>query len=377
MGREVNVKFPQTVPPLDKLKRFGALTSAAIVISAAIMGGVLFAASGTASAWEIKDYVVRPDSAYPNQTVQFEVDLTNEGNTAINIVEARYEIKWNNRTDEIQLIGNKSIPKGGSVTLKGTLTTAGVVPGIYEGIIYVKGQTLTILDQATKKLAANFTINEPPPLTVAITAASIGGPAPLDVAFNSRVTGGIGPYSYAWSFGDGSTSEDPDIEHRYARSGRYNVTLEVTDSVGTRSEASVTVTVMAAQMIATILSTATNGRSPLNTALSAEVAGGVAPYSYSWSTGDGGVFTSASFSYEYHEAGTYTVRLLVTDAEGSTARDLITIVVLSQTDRTVDPVAGPPIEIGPYLLAYIFVFVGVSNTVVALMIYRNRTKFRR
>ena len=92
MGREVNVKFPQTVPPLDKLKRFGALTSAAIVISAAIMGGVLFAASGTASAWEIKDYVVRPDSAYPNQTVQFEVDLTNEGNTAINIVEARYEI---------------------------------------------------------------------------------------------------------------------------------------------------------------------------------------------------------------------------------------------------------------------------------------------
>ena len=300
MGREVNVKFPQTVPPLDKLKRFGALTSAAIVISAAIMGGVLFAASGTASAWEIKDYVVRPDSAYPNQTVQFEVDLTNEGNTAINIVEARYEIKWNNRTDEIQLIGNKSIPKGGSVTLKGTLTTAGVVPGIYEGIIYVKGQTLTILDQATKKLAANFTINEPPPLTVAITAASIGGPAPLDVAFNSRVTGGIGPYSYAWSFGDGSTSEDPDIEHRYARSGRYNVTLEVTDSVGTRSEASVTVTVMAAQMIATILSTATNGRSPLNTALSAEVAGGVAPYSYSWSTGDGGVFTSASFSYEPH-----------------------------------------------------------------------------
>ena len=121
--------------------------------------------------------------------------------------------------------------------------------------------------RTSRSMSLRHSRSPSPPLPLA-------APRPLDVAFNSRVTGGIGPYSYAWSFGDGSTSEDPDIEHRYARSGRYNVTLEVTDSVGTRSEASVTVTVMAAQMIATILSTATNGRSPLNTALSAEVAGG-------------------------------------------------------------------------------------------------------
>lgn len=353
------------------------MTAAAIIITAALMGGVLCASSGTVAAWEIRDYEVRPTSAYPNQTVQFEVNLTNDGSTAINIIEARYEIKWKNSTEDVQLIGDRSIPKGGSITLRGTFTTPDVAPGIYDGIVYIKGQTLTIFDQVTKKLPADFTINEVPPLAVTITAASLGGTAPLDVAFDSRVTGGIGPYAYAWSFGDGSTSEDAIIEHGYMRSGRYNVTLEVTDSVGTKAEASVTVTVTASQLSAVIRSTATNGKSPLSTTLSAEVAGGVAPYSYSWTTGDGGVFTGRSFPYEYHEAGTYTIRLLVTDADGSTARDLITIVVLSQTNQTVDPVAGPPIEIGPYLIAYIFVFVGASATVVALMIYRNRTRFRR
>ena len=107
------------------------------------------------------------------------------------------------------------------------------------------------------------------------------------------------------------------------------------------------------------------------------VTGGTAPYSYSWTTGDGGTFDGDSFAHDYREAGTYTVRLVVTDADGNTDRDLITIVVLSESDQAIDPVVGTPLQIGPLMMAYIFVFVVASVSVVGFMIYRNRTRFRR
>jgi PKD domain len=59
------------------------------------------------------------------------------------------------------------------------------------------------------------------------------GGVPVDVQFQSEVTGGVAPFAYVWSFGDGSPfSSQPNPDHAYAGYGRYNITLEVTDSVG-------------------------------------------------------------------------------------------------------------------------------------------------
>ena len=41
-----------------------------------------------------------------------------------------------------------------------------------------------------------------------------------------------GVASYAWSFGDGSTSTSPAVSHAFAKPGSYPVTLTVTDAVG-------------------------------------------------------------------------------------------------------------------------------------------------
>jgi hypothetical protein len=57
------------------------------------------------------------------------------------------------------------------------------------------------------------------------------------------------------------------------------------------------------------------------------VSGGTAPYSYSWDFGDGSSSTSASPSHVYSTAGTFTVKLNVTDANNIVATASHTVTV--------------------------------------------------
>ena len=64
------------------------------------------------------------------------------------------------------------------------------------------------------------------------------------VTFNSGTTvGGKPGYTYAWDFGDSSTSTEANPSYSYAASGTYNVTLTVTDSLGNTDDTTVAVTV--------------------------------------------------------------------------------------------------------------------------------------
>jgi lipoprotein-anchoring transpeptidase ErfK/SrfK len=66
----------------------------------------------------------------------------------------------------------------------------------------------------------------------AIAVSVARGPAPLNVHFSAAVDQVPVVVSYAWSFGDGSTGSGPEVSHRYARAGRYAVSVTVTDALG-------------------------------------------------------------------------------------------------------------------------------------------------
>ncbi len=53
-----------------------------------------------------------------------------------------------------------------------------------------------------------------------------------DIRFIPTISGGFAPYSYAWDFGDGSTSTEPTPSYAYSDDGNYSVTLVVTDDRG-------------------------------------------------------------------------------------------------------------------------------------------------
>ena len=71
------------------------------------------------------------------------------------------------------------------------------------------------------------------------------GVAPLAVTFSSAGSTDPegGALTYAWNFGDGSTSTAANPSHTYTSNGRYTVTLTVTDPGGRSGSANVAITV--------------------------------------------------------------------------------------------------------------------------------------
>ncbi|WP_098017148.1 PQQ-dependent sugar dehydrogenase [Streptomyces sp. b62] len=75
-------------------------------------------------------------------------------------------------------------------------------------------------------------------------ADKTSGPTPLAVSFSSAGSADPegGNLTYAWDFGDGTTSTDPNPSHTYTTAGTYNPTLTVTDPEGLTGTASLVVT---------------------------------------------------------------------------------------------------------------------------------------
>lgn len=359
------------------MKRFGALTAVAILMAASLLGGLLSITGEVQAAWSGTG-TTSPGSAYPNQTVEFRFDFVNTGEKALTISKAVLEITWGKSASTLNLRGNLTVEIDGRTNLTGTLTIPDIAPGDYSGNVTITAKASGILELSrSEDYPFVLTIDEVPLLHAAIQASPGSGDAPLTVSFSSDVLGGVGPYTYAWSFGDGTSGSNATLEHQYTKSGEYAVKLVVTDSLGNKASANTSIAATLAQLAVSIHSTEVNGVAPLSVTITSTVTGGTAPYSYSWTTGDGGTFDGDSFAYEYHEDGTYFVRLVVTDADGATARDVITIVVLSESEQAIDPVVETPLDLGPVMIIYIFVFVIASVSVVGFMIYRNRTRFRR
>lgn len=69
-------------------------------------------------------------------------------------------------------------------------------------------------------------------LAVEFSAATRNAREGQDIRFTPTVSGGFEPYSYAWYFGDGSTSTESNPRHAYSDDGSYTVSLAVTDDRG-------------------------------------------------------------------------------------------------------------------------------------------------
>jgi PKD repeat protein len=85
-----------------------------------------------------------------------------------------------------------------------------------------------------------------PPPNAAPVAAFTSSCSALSCSFDGRDSTDDGSVvSYAWSFGDGATATGATVDHPYAGSGDYEVTLTVTDDAGVTSSATSVVPVAA------------------------------------------------------------------------------------------------------------------------------------
>jgi gliding motility-associated-like protein len=153
------------------------------------------------------------------------------------------------------------------------------------------------------------------------TAVCMGEP----VTFTSTTSSGVaGPLTYSWNFGDGTSSTASGPTHIFPAPGYYNITLSATNSQGCVSSLTKTVYIhVLAPPIASFTASTTYVCNPPGSVMFTNTSTGTAPFTCTWTFGDGGTGTGISPSHTYTTDGSYTVTLVVTDANG--CKDSVTI----------------------------------------------------
>jgi PKD repeat protein len=235
---------------------------------------------------------------------------------------------------------------GGSEEEEGEGENSETIEHTYD-ISGVYNARVSVTDSTGRTAAGTILIivDEPPPLTaVDIISNGTEGIAPATFEFEANVTGGIEPYTYRWSFGDGSraTDDDEDIVHTFGIAGMYNVSLIVIDSTGRAATDSMLI-IIDEQLpppplrLIEIIPSDTEGIAPATFEFEANVTGGIEPYTYRWSFGDGSRESGNDgiIEHTFEEAGIYNVSLIVIDSTSGTAFGSILI--------SVEPPLPPPL----------------------------------
>jgi PKD repeat protein len=202
--------------------------------------------------------------------------------------------------------------------------------------------TLTVTDANGQRVQDRsiITVNNVAP------KAKVGGPyagaAGTAIAFVGSATdaGSTDTLTYAWSFGDGTTSSLQNPHHKYATAGVYSVTFTVTDNGGASTSAATTATVTSIGLpTANAGSNQTVNEGAMVTFNGS--AAGSSALSYVWTFGDGSSEPGTLMPmHTYAAPGSYTATLTVTDAVGQTATSSIVVTV-----KNLPPTAMPG---GPY-----------------------------
>nr|WP_246545742.1 PKD domain-containing protein [Pelotalea chapellei] len=231
--------------------------------------------------------------------------------------------------------------KGTGVSPVKTYSTAGV---------YVV--TLVVTDNGGAKSTDTLTMtihniikqNQPPladssPVNISVVAGQaivFTGAASLDP------DGSIA--SYSWNFGDGTSAIGSSVTKTYNTAGIFTITLTVTDNGGATGTSTSVATVQASANVSPVANAGPDATgAPAQTLTfsgsgSSDSDGTIT--SYSWDFGNGTTSTDMTASTVYTGAGTFTVKLVVTDNMGATSSDTA-IVTIKEQNQPPKANAGP------------------------------------
>jgi PKD repeat protein len=157
------------------------------------------------------------------------------------------------------------------------------------------------------------------------TNPEVGDPVHFNASDSTDQDGTI--ESYKWDFGDGRHGANVEVNHTYSSPGAYTVVLVVTDDSGNSDSASKIVTVGETL-------TASFTYTPPNPTIADPIefdASGSTPegtiVSWLWDFDDGSSDSGEKVDHQYTTAGTYTVRLVITDNIGNTDSTTRTVTV--------------------------------------------------
>ncbi|WP_256792263.1 PKD domain-containing protein [Terrabacter sp. Ter38] len=176
-------------------------------------------------------------------------------------------------------------------------------------------------------------VNQPP--TAAFTATAANLVATFDATASSDPDGTV--TGYAWDFGDTGSGTGSRPTHTYGSAGSYPVKLTVTDDQGATNSVTKTVTVTAPPVnqppTAAFTATAANLVATFDATASSDPDGTVT--GYAWDFGDTGSGTGSRPTHTYGSAGSYPVKLTVTDDQGATNSVTKTVTVTAPPEAPI------------------------------------------
>jgi PKD repeat protein len=185
--------------------------------------------------------------------------------------------------------------------------------------------------------------------TASFTATPTTGVSPLTVNFDASASSDSDGTitTYTWNYGDGATATGGTVSHTYATAGTFSARLTVTDDDGATATVvrEISVTNLPPPVnqppVASFTASPLTGMAPLTVSFDASASSDAdgTVVTYAWTFGDGATGTGVAAAHTYATAGTYTVRLLVTDDDAATANTTGDVTVTS----TPPPANQPPL----------------------------------
>ncbi len=232
-----------------------------------------------------------------------DVNVTDSFNSNVTGGTAPYSYSWS----------INGVYEGNGTSLSYSFST----PGIYT----VK---LAISDSAGVKASyiTDVSVQAYPVASIISSRSDIDANVPD--TFRASGTGGVGPYTYEWIIG-GHTFSNDTVSYSFASSGNYTVQLVIADSFGKDSSNTTIITVFPDPHV----SVHWTGKPVVSKLfhMSANITGGIAPYSVSWIFPSGQHVAGLSISHVFSSSGPETFEVEVSDQGGYSGTTNYTIQV--------------------------------------------------
>jgi YVTN family beta-propeller protein len=170
-----------------------------------------------------------------------------------------------------------------------------------------------------------------PPPVANFTTNRTSGTRPLTIQFIDTSSGGAGT-SWEWNFGDGTpNATTQNALHTYSQAGTYAVTLTVANAGGSSTKQVANyIAVLPKPPEASFTANTIAGYLPL-TVLFNDTSSGDPGTGWQWYFGDGAPnATTPNVSHTYSTAGTYTVTFTVSNAGGSSTKQMVNYITVLQ-----------------------------------------------
>jgi len=196
--------------------------------------------------------------------------------------------------------------------------------------------TLTVKDASNRAVSSTRTMTvktgtNPTAAFVVSPSSTIPGQTVFFNAAASTASGTRTLVDYQWNFGDGATGRGVTASHAFGAVGSYTVSLTVVDDAGRMATTTSTVVVAttgSASPVAKITFSPTTPAHGLPVNFSGADSTSSSPIdSYMWDFGDGNTGFGLTPSHVFAAAGSYIVRVTITDTAGRTATTTTTVTV--------------------------------------------------